>query len=568
MHFRQRNILLLVVVVLCMVYSKSSGQGKIPAADSLKTVLAHVTADTQKVNILLGAVPEMPCDDEAKLRYAQQAKDISGRVHYLKGLLQANLLLGNIYFGCLSDYNKAFNFFVTADSLAKNEQDNRSRVLALNYKAAVYQKLGQYNLAIDCYRQVLALNPDQYEEMGALGNLGVEFNSIGDYNKALEYYYSSLRLLDRIQRTKKMNEVQDTIQMAGLLLNIGDVYMELSQPDNAFKKYDSVYKLGLVTDYPMLQVIGMMGMGEVFQTKNAFERSIDCYLQALNKVDDYDFGDKIKILNKLGNAYLGKREPDSAMQFASGALKLAEEKNNEEQLPKVYITLGKVYAEESAYNNAIAYATKALGIAQKTNALNDAKDAWYVLVNTYKQMNQPGKALEAYEHYITIRDSVYNIAKANEITRQELDFTYKQQQLADKQAYDRNLARQRLFIYGGSSLLILLVLLTFFIYRNYNIQKKYNDLLSREKQRHLAHIEAQDTVLSDIAHIQSHRVRGPVATILGLIQIFNRDNPADPVNKEVIEGLAVITERLDDVVKEVIIKENRLKAEQQAKDKQ
>ena len=68
-------------------------------------------------------------------------------------------------------------------------------------------------------------------------------------------------------------------------------------------------------------------------------------------------------------------------------------------------------------------------------------------------------------------------------------------------------------------------------------------------------------MLSDIAHIQAHQVRGPVATILGLIQIFNYDDPTDPINKEVMEGLSVVTERLDTVVKEVIYKENKLRSD-------
>jgi signal transduction histidine kinase len=66
-------------------------------------------------------------------------------------------------------------------------------------------------------------------------------------------------------------------------------------------------------------------------------------------------------------------------------------------------------------------------------------------------------------------------------------------------------------------------------------------------------------VLSDIAHTQAHDVRGPVATILGLLQLFNHDDPTDPINGEVINKLNVATEKLDNVVKEVVYKENRLR---------
>ena len=49
-------------------------------------------------------------------------------------------------------------------------------------------------------------------------------------------------------------------------------------------------------------------------------------------------------------------------------------------------------------------------------------------------------------------------------------------------------------------------------------------------------------------------MRGPVASILGLVQLFNYDNPADPVNKEILEGIKYATNGLDDIIKEVVDK--------------
>ena len=45
-----------------------------------------------------------------------------------------------------------------------------------------------------------------------------------------------------------------------------------------------------------------------------------------------------------------------------------------------------------------------------------------------------------------------------------------------------------------------------------------------EQRRHLQKIEEQNTALREIAFIESHKVRGPVATILGLEQLFNHND--------------------------------------------
>lgn len=127
--------------------------------------------------------------------------------------------------------------------------------------------------------------------------------------------------------------------------------------------------------------------------------------------------------------------------------------------------------------------------------------------------------------------------------------------------YNKNLSTQQVYTFTGFAGLILVLLLTFFIYRNYETQKKYNELLSKEKKSHLAHIEAQSNVLSDIAYTQAHHIRGPISTILGLVQIFNYEDPADPMNKQVMEWISATTDKLDNVVKEVIAKENKLRKE-------
>ncbi len=77
-----------------------------------------------------------------------------------------------------------------------------------------------------------------------------------------------------------------------------------------------------------------------------------------------------------------------------------------------------------------------------------------------------------------------------------------------------------------------------------------------EQRKHLLKIEEQNTALREIAFIESHKVRGPVANIMGLEQIFNVDDPADPVNKEVIEGMTAMARQLDLIIREVVNKTN------------
>jgi PAS domain-containing protein len=72
-----------------------------------------------------------------------------------------------------------------------------------------------------------------------------------------------------------------------------------------------------------------------------------------------------------------------------------------------------------------------------------------------------------------------------------------------------------------------------------------------EIRAHLQRIELQNKRLKKIAWVQSHRMRSPVATILGLSDLFNFDDPADPMNAELLQSIREQTQRLDEMIHEV-----------------
>ncbi|MBS1773384.1 MAG: PAS domain S-box protein [Bacteroidetes bacterium] len=73
------------------------------------------------------------------------------------------------------------------------------------------------------------------------------------------------------------------------------------------------------------------------------------------------------------------------------------------------------------------------------------------------------------------------------------------------------------------------------------------DITNQVKQNQTIQIQQQQ--LSEIAQYQSHQVRGPVATILGLAQLLNPQD--DDNNKKILEGLVTAAKNLDEAVKQI-----------------
>ena len=51
-----------------------------------------------------------------------------------------------------------------------------------------------------------------------------------------------------------------------------------------------------------------------------------------------------------------------------------------------------------------------------------------------------------------------------------------------------------------------------------------------------------------------------MASILGLVQLFNKEQPDDPMNLEVLAGVAEAAQTLDEVIKEINAKTESDKA--------
>jgi PAS domain S-box-containing protein len=79
-----------------------------------------------------------------------------------------------------------------------------------------------------------------------------------------------------------------------------------------------------------------------------------------------------------------------------------------------------------------------------------------------------------------------------------------------------------------------------------------------ENKLHQIKIQEQNEKLKEIAWIQSHRVRVPVANILGLVNAFNYQNVSDPFNQEVLTNLHTVTNDLDLIIREIVDKTNEI----------
>jgi PAS domain S-box-containing protein len=85
-----------------------------------------------------------------------------------------------------------------------------------------------------------------------------------------------------------------------------------------------------------------------------------------------------------------------------------------------------------------------------------------------------------------------------------------------------------------------------------NIEGTIHDITQRKNAENI--IKLKNEKLTEVAFLQSHIVRRPIANILGVLHLINKNNPTDPINSELLPKLEEISKDLDDVIKQIVQK--------------
>jgi signal transduction histidine kinase len=113
----------------------------------------------------------------------------------------------------------------------------------------------------------------------------------------------------------------------------------------------------------------------------------------------------------------------------------------------------------------------------------------------------------------------------------------------------QQIAYNRLLIVAGACMLLLTVIIAYFIIR------RIRHRLQRNQQRHMQTID-------EIAYINSHQTRAPVATLLGLMNLIKMDMGNGIYNPHLLNLVDQTVKKMDEIVRQVSDRTNQISAEE------
>ena len=480
----------------------------------------------------------------------------------------------------------------TAFLLAKENETLAQEANLLNLKAEAIRhqgvakmNLGLYFEAISLLNNSLSIYLELNNEKGqskVYNNIAVVFKNIGDFSKALEYNYKSLDI------KLKLNDKK------GVAVSYGNIAI-LYKNQKKFKE-SLIYQL---RTYRLFKELGdKNGISTAANNLAIIYTVLKNYNKALLYHEEsykiaLEMGDQNGIAHNLDNISIIKfnqNKTGEALNLQLQSLKIRENMKDLYGIGRCYIALGDYYKELKDKENAFSFYSKGLKIAEeigRKELISDFHKELFLLNKENGNFNQAIYHLELHNAY---DDSLFNLeveSKTIELnTRHEFEqkaIQLREEKEIEKLNYITKSENQRYIIILISLFIVFLLAFSISLHvSKIKVENGYKKLEEANNEIHLKtealhkslmevslqkneinelnftlqekvkerteNLEKAYKRLRDFSFANSHQLRKPVANILGLCELINRNQPNDPDNIKIIEMLKESAIELDQII--------------------
>lgn len=319
----------------------------------------------------------------------------------------------------------------------------------------MYERQGLIELALECNDKAIRA----YERNGDTLNLANSLNNVGyiyfkqeEYALALEYYERSELLKDAIGDLKGL---------AQTLNNIGLLYKRDKQYNKAFSYYERSLNIRRSIPDSLGIANSLANIGSLYKEMRDYTKAIDYYMECIT----------IQMI-------LDDRQG------------MAGSKAN----------IGTIYFEQGDLQTALVFGERSLEYGQELGYPENIKKSAHLLYEVHQAQGDHEKALEYYQLFIIMRDSVLNTETQAATIRQQVQYEYEKEKLEEEKEREKQQAideehRKTLQVitYSVSGGLGLVLLFSIFLINRVRVINRQKGVI--EEQKH--EVEEKNAEITD-----------------------------------------------------------------------
>jgi len=294
--------------------------------------------------------------------------------------------------------------------------------------------------------------------------IGVLLIYKGDYAGALSNIQEALSVYE------KMNDQSGIAESHN---NIGSVYYDQKEYEKARFSYGKclVYR-EQGTDRRALGII-YNNMGDVNAKLGEFGTALSYHRQSLAIWEELkSISGKAITLELMGDCLHQQGDALGALEMIKQGFQAAQGSDKNARLSiEMGIRVGGLLNELGRESEAREWCETAHNEALKMNSKQEIQKSCLCLFEANKALGKSAEALQYYQMYVAMRDSIFGQEMTKEVTRLELNYSFDKKQLADSlrfvaetQLQQERIQRQRVGLVSIGSVLLLVAALGFSIY--------------------------------------------------------------------------------------------------------
>lgn len=472
----------------------------------------------------------------------------------------------------LSDLPNAIHYDSLAleESLAINDSTWISKILIdIGY---LYIDSYHYNKARRELNRALLISKQMNNELQIFEcykALGIYYYNLNVYDSALYNHYEALKIIEK---------KDDKINHSKILNNIGIIYYVLDDSENAIDYYSKALELKLEAGDTAATFLNYYNIGLIHSADNEYNKAIYNFLKAVQIAEKYKDSNLPYAYTGLGQVYVKTNNIEEAKKYLNKSLEYSKEINDQILESRTYYDLAKLKTKIKQFDKALMYLKLSQKIATELSQKQRIKNNYKLYAEIFESLNFFDSAYYYQKEYSKIEDSIFNERLTKNLAKVQLNKQKEESQevIAEK---DENITQKTKLSQLLAVVLVLSVLLIIIVTRNYIQSNRINkrlqeskDELEKQKEtvekRNMQLADAQKTIetqnerlknvnvelenavrertkeleqsnvklekavkdLDDFIYRTSHDLRGPIATMQGIIQIALMETNLEQVN--------------------------------------
>lgn len=482
--------------LICLLYLgvtfTGAAQQRQQELDSLIQIAEDLPDGIEKAKVLSRIHERMMFKDpELANKYAQEAYDLSKRIHYDRGIANGYLQFGN-YYSNRSENDSANYYYTMALNQFKTIGSVRGQIFANHALADLQRQEGAYDSAIAITRKTISLYNEENRkstDLKGFNLLGAEYETLG------KIYYEKgsyrLALEETLKAVVFFENTKDEVRRADNVKQLGDIEFQQENYKESLRLYKdafSVYKKNEDKIYLAYTAnaagLAAEKLGDHELAKNYFEQAISLSRgEQLLSVLSNSLKDLSRLYSKSGQFL-------EAKALLAESYSLAKKTKIKLDLTATLYEMANLDLKTKNLAGAMMRIGDVIAIADSIGALPTLSEAYLTRSEVHVGLKNYNAALKDYKMYSVLKDSIYNSRKSQQIEelktiyeteKKEAALTLKEEEIKTLNAKAKVDKLTKGLYAGGMFSGVALSGLLFFGFR----QRMKRNKLAREKQEEI-----------------------------------------------------------------------------------